>query len=88
MSIFALAAATNISVAFKSGGIDAAAFRCTSCGGGDHHGQPFTKHAPADRVLPLWLGLILPSDAKAGALSGSIAVSYRLSPTSIFDERK
>ena len=88
VSIFALAAATNISVAFKSGGIDAAAFRCTSCGGGDHHGQPFTKHAPADRVLPLWLGLILPSDAKAGALSGSIAVSYRLSPTSIFDERK
>ena len=70
----------NISVRFEPKGavLQAAAFRCVSCGGVDWHGHNFTKPAlgvASSKVLPLWMGLMLPRSA-AGQLRGRIYLSY------------
>ena len=62
----------------------AAAFKCITCGGVDHHGNSFTKTelgVVAGGVLPLWLGVMVPEDS-AAQLQFRIHVSYDLVSTS------
>jgi hypothetical protein len=57
--------------------IPAAALTCFNCAGIDYAGQPFsTRVDVADgKVLPLWMGLAVPADAKPGVYRGELAIS-------------
>jgi hypothetical protein len=76
-------AVRNITIEFepmKQTALQAANFSCISCGGLDFHGNPFTKSdvgVTTGRVLPLWMGLMLPSRSVSGLLNGQIHLSYR-----------
>jgi hypothetical protein len=57
--------------------IPASAVTCFNLGGIDYTGQPF--HSRVDvakgRVQPLWMGLVVPVDAKPGVYRGELTVS-------------
>jgi hypothetical protein len=50
---------------------------CFNCGGVDLDGETFAKDVSvaAGEVLPLWIGVAVPADARAGRVSGSVVVS-------------
>jgi len=50
---------------------------CFNCGGTDENGRAFTKvvSVAAGEVLPLWLGVRVPADARAGAVAGTVTVA-------------
>jgi pimeloyl-ACP methyl ester carboxylesterase len=52
------------------------AFRCISLGGIGPDGNPFTKQVsvPSGSVKPLWIGVAVPEDAKAGCYGGTLRV--------------
>lgn len=53
--------------------IESGAMRCLSLGGIDKDGMPFQKQLtiPAHRVVPLWIGITIPSDQQAGSYTGT-----------------
>ena len=77
LGLLATADVTNITVAFESSSLPAEAFRCTSCGGVSQHGERFSKalSLKAGRVMPLWLGVMLPPTA-AGTITANLTVRY------------
>lgn len=50
---------------------------CFNCGGVDENGRAFTKaiHVKAGEVQPLWLGVMVPADQPAGAVTGNVVVA-------------
>lgn len=50
------------------------AWTCFNCGGIDENGEPFQKTVavPAGAVQPIWLGVRIPADQRAGAVEGTI----------------
>jgi hypothetical protein len=52
---------------------------CFNCAGIDRSGVPFEKDVsvPAGEVLPLWIGIRVPTDQDPGTIEGTVTVSAR-----------
>lgn len=63
--------------AVSSGSIPAGNIRCISLGGTDKDGQPFRKIMliPAQHVVPLWVGITVPTGLPPGTYAGTWTVS-------------
>lgn len=50
---------------------------CFNCGGVDETGRPFTKAIAVNpgEVQPLWLGVMVPADQRAGVVTGNVVIS-------------
>ena len=57
--------------------IPSAAMRCINLGGIDHEGRRFVRRVEValGKIQPLWCGVDLPADVKAGIYTGEITVS-------------